>query len=464
MTERNAVVLGGGLSGTLAAIVLSEHGYATTLVDRDHLPVEPLPRDGLPQGRHAHLLMSGGARALENLLPGVVADLIRAGANHLSVPDQVITSTHSGWGRRWPGTQYIIACSRDLLDWCVRSRLPARVKTVEHSLARWLTGDFRRVTGVTIENRRNGEKTTLEADVVIDATGRSSKATAWIEALGLPRVPETIVDPGIVYSTRLYQSPSGMERWPATHIVPSPYSTPAGKCGLLLPIEHNKWMVTVAGFRGAEPPFQVPGYLEFAKSLRDPILSELIELATPLTNPVGYSTTTNRRRHFDRMPNWPTGFAVVGDASSVFNPVYAQGLTCAIMAVRELRDGLDADADWHDIQGAITRSSSHAWSMAESQDVRYPNTSYPRGVPGPHQRIFGQRLATRYMDRLNRSINVSETCARAYNDVITLSRSPARLLAPRVLLSVLSGPGKGPQLALPPLTAGELKLLARRVT
>ncbi|CAM5576343.1 NAD(P)-binding protein OS=Streptomyces tendae OX=1932 GN=GUR47_10255 PE=4 SV=1 [Streptomyces tendae] len=69
--SRRAVVIGAGLSGMLAAAVLSAAGAdEVVVVDRDELPDGPEHRRGLPQGRHAHLLMAGGLTAMEELLEG----------------------------------------------------------------------------------------------------------------------------------------------------------------------------------------------------------------------------------------------------------------------------------------------------------------------------------------------------------------------------------------------------------
>src|SRR5215218_3007909 len=66
-----AVVLGGGIAGLLAARVLRDHFDRVTLVERDDLPPGDVPRRGVPQGRHAHGLLAGGAQVLERLFPGL---------------------------------------------------------------------------------------------------------------------------------------------------------------------------------------------------------------------------------------------------------------------------------------------------------------------------------------------------------------------------------------------------------
>ena len=78
--RRHAVVVGGSLAGMLAARVLSDHFDGVTLLERDDFPEAPAARKGLPQGRHVHVLPERGRAALERFLPGLTAELVRAGA------------------------------------------------------------------------------------------------------------------------------------------------------------------------------------------------------------------------------------------------------------------------------------------------------------------------------------------------------------------------------------------------
>ncbi|MFK8843788.1 hypothetical protein ACEXOX_00910 [Streptomyces sp. Ac-502] len=118
------MVLGGGLTGMLAAAVLAEHAEVQ-IVEHDLLPVAPAPRKGLTQAQHAHLLWSGGARTIESLLPGITQQWLATGARRIPLPTGLVSLTAAGWLRRWPEMQHLIACSRDLLDWGVRQQVLA---------------------------------------------------------------------------------------------------------------------------------------------------------------------------------------------------------------------------------------------------------------------------------------------------------------------------------------------------
>jgi hypothetical protein len=80
---KRAIVVGAGLGGLSAARVLSDYFDEVMILDRDELPDDAIPRPGVPQGKHAHLLLAGGLKALENLFPGLGNELMRAGAESI---------------------------------------------------------------------------------------------------------------------------------------------------------------------------------------------------------------------------------------------------------------------------------------------------------------------------------------------------------------------------------------------
>lgn len=96
------------MAGMLAAAALSPRADVT-VVERDVLPEGPEARKGLPQARHAHLLWSGGVRAMEELLPGVTEAWLAAGARRIPLPTGLVTLQPQGWLRRWPEMQFMIA-------------------------------------------------------------------------------------------------------------------------------------------------------------------------------------------------------------------------------------------------------------------------------------------------------------------------------------------------------------------
>ena len=86
----HAVVLGASMGGLLAARVLADAYERVTVVDRDLLPERAADRQGVPQGRHAHALLARGAQILDELFPGLLADLAAAGVPVVASPREVL--------------------------------------------------------------------------------------------------------------------------------------------------------------------------------------------------------------------------------------------------------------------------------------------------------------------------------------------------------------------------------------
>ncbi|MEU6926120.1 FAD-binding protein [Streptomyces sp. NPDC046631] len=230
-----ALVLGGGLAGLLAAAALAPHARQVTVIEQGNLPDGPEPRREVPQGHFGHILLGGGADALDSLLPGTVDALRAAGAHHRQIPSGLLMRLGTGWLPDHDSTTFLIACSRHLLDHVVRERmsgLAVAVRTRTSVLG--LLGDAGRVDGVLVENR-DGTRETLPADLVVDATGRHSRAPEWLRALGSEEVREETVDAGLAYAARLFDAPGGNDGFPVVSIVPVPGRRVPGRGATVIP-------------------------------------------------------------------------------------------------------------------------------------------------------------------------------------------------------------------------------------
>lgn len=449
---RRAVVLGAGLAGLLAAAALRDHAEVT-LVDRDTLPEGPEPRKGVPQARHAHLLWSGGARAMEELLPGVTEAWLAAGARRIPLPTGLVSMSAQGWVRRWPETQFMIACSRDLLESVIRARLLAgpRVTVLERTAILGLEGDASRVTGVRVRSTE-GEERVLTADLVVDGAGRGSRGTAWLDALGVPPAPIDEVDSGLVYATRVFRAPEGTEEYPVVNVQPNAAEPVPGQGATLVPIEGGRWLVTLSGTRGGQPTSAAEEFEPFARSIRHPVIGELISRAEPLTDVALTRSTINRRRFFEKVSDWPEGFVAVGDAVATYNPIYGYGMSVAAQCAITLRErveahGIAAPGLARRVQRAVAAPVGIAWQLATGVDIRYPEAIGKR--PNAAERLFG-----RYVGRLVRTALGRPLVCGAYLDVVTLCAPLTALVRPEVVLAVLRGPVTQP-LTGPPLTDHE---------
>ena len=78
--NERALVVGGGYAGLVAARVLADRFDEVVVLEQDDLTAAPEHRRGTPQSRHPHALLARGAELLEDLFPGLRAELRDAGA------------------------------------------------------------------------------------------------------------------------------------------------------------------------------------------------------------------------------------------------------------------------------------------------------------------------------------------------------------------------------------------------
>jgi 2-polyprenyl-6-methoxyphenol hydroxylase-like FAD-dependent oxidoreductase len=186
-----------------------------TIVERDHLPETPEFRRGAPQARHAHTLQQDGQEILEELFPGLTHELAAGGAISLDPGTDLRIFTAGAWHtpRRGNGLASL-AFSRPLLEAVLRQRV-AGLPGVEFLQGQEAVGllvdeSGERVTGVRLRGRgeSNADQTELAADLVVDASGRGSRAAGWLAGLGFTPPRETTVDALTGYASRVYQVPA----------------------------------------------------------------------------------------------------------------------------------------------------------------------------------------------------------------------------------------------------------------
>ncbi|MFE7776348.1 NAD(P)/FAD-dependent oxidoreductase [Streptomyces sp. NPDC057445] len=455
---RHAVVIGGGLAGTLAAAACIPYVDKVTIVERDELPDGPVPRKGLPQARHAHMLWSGGARAMEALVPGVTDAWLAAGAHRIPLPTGMVSYSPAGWYRRWhKESHFLIACSRDLLDWTVRDRVlkSSAVRLLTGTEPQRLTGTSHRVDGVIVR-LPDGAERHLAADLVVDACGRSSRAPQLLHGLGVPAPPEEEIDAGVVYASRLYKAPAVVEHPPVINIQADARRRRPGQAATIVPIEGDRWFVAVSGTRGGAPTGDTSEFVDFALGLRHPLVGEVLSRAEPLGDVAVSRSTVNRRRYWEKPAAAPEGFVIVGDAVAALNPVYGHGMSVAALGALALRNQLERSdvrsaGFARRVQRAVARPTDVAWTLATGQDMHFP------GSKGRKPTAF-DRLLQRYVNRLTLTAIGSFRVAKALTDVMTLQKGVAPLVRPDVVLAALRGP-QLPLLGHPPLTDREREAL-----
>ncbi|MEZ0114073.1 2-polyprenyl-6-methoxyphenol hydroxylase-like FAD-dependent oxidoreductase [Catenulispora sp. EB89] len=445
----HAVVLGASMAGLLAARVLSESFGRVTVVERDALPVDVLAtgsrhRRGVPQSRHVHVLLARGASILEDLFPGFVAEAEVAGARTTDALGQVRLLLS---GQRLLQTDIglrSLLCGRPLLENLVRARVRALdgVRFLERHDIVGLTAtpDGRRVTGVRIHADGGEQETALDADLVLDATGRASRAPVWLHDLGHGRPTVDTVQVGLAYATRTYRLPQGAMG--KDQLILNNATPENQRAAVLAEQENGLARLTLAGMLGDRPPLDPKAFDAFAASLHFPDIFEAIRDAEPLDDPVGFQYPANVRHRYERMRSFPDGFLVLGDAVSAFNPVYGQGMTSAAMQAEAMRAVLADDRDarngkpltWRRYFQAIAKAVNPPWQISAGGDLAFPDV---RG-----RRTPAVRMINAYLPKVHAAAAHDVDMSVAFIRVGSLMDRPESLLRPDIIFRVLRGPGR----------------------
>lgn len=429
-----AVVLGGGMAGLLAARVLAAAHTEVTIVDRDDVAGARGQRRGAPHAGHIHALLPRGQTAVEELFPGLLTELLADGAvrGDLLGDTRLFFSGHRL--RRGRCGLDLFSASRPFLESRVRDRVAA-APNVAFAPPADITGLATagadgRVTGARVVRRADGSTAeVIEADLVVDATGRGSRAPRWLEELGHPSPAEEKVTIDLGYSTARFRlADAALDGDVGCLVAPVPGH---GRGGVLARLEDGTWMLTLAGVLGDHPPVDLDGYRAFAASLPIPDIHRAIRDAEPETGPIRYRFPASVRRRFDTLRRVPEGFTVLGDAMCSVNPIYGQGMTVAALQALALRRHLErhgrvrpAGLLWE-----FARANSAAWETATGADLGFP------GAQG--RRTPMVRLLNGYVARLHAVAAHDSDLAAAFLRVSSLVDAPPALMRPGVALRVL---------------------------
>ncbi len=447
-TGSHALVIGGSITGLLAGRVLADHFDRVTIIEKDYFPEKPAFRPGVPQSPHLHFLLMRGRLILEELFGGFTEDLMAADAQLLDMTADIAWLKPFGWAVRFPSDFKILTLSRDLLDWYLHKRLLA-LKLVNFVEGGYVTGllsqNDGKVTGVSVRIRdrecvskkenhtssKNSYQKEIQADLVVDASGRNSQAPQWLEALGYQAPKETIVNAHPGYASRIYQIPAEFQAdWKALYLQASPPKR--NRAGIVYPIEGDRWTVGTFSIAPDYPPGDEVGFLEFLRNLASPIIYDTLKNAHPLSPIYTYRPSGNRWRYYEQLPKQPEGFIVTGDAVCTFSPIYGQGLTVSALGAvtldQCLQDGLMGVE--RRFQKELSKVVAVPWLTAITQDARYS------GVEGKSQ-SFKDCLMQGYMDGVDELATTNPDICLKLFEVMHMLKSPNSLLEPALAIRVL---------------------------
>jgi 2-polyprenyl-6-methoxyphenol hydroxylase-like FAD-dependent oxidoreductase len=459
----HTVVIGAGVAGLGAALLLARAGHAVTLLERDAtpFPADPLAafesweRRGAPQVRHSHAFLARLRNLLRDRMPDLLAALLAVGAEELPLSNLLRGEIDDPAPRPGDDDLTLLACRRLTFEWVLHKtaletpglafRDGSTVRGIE--LARdGAPGAPPRVAALGIA-RDGAAPASLAADLFVDASGRRSRAPAWLAEAGLVPPDEARSPCGIFYCSRFYRLRPGVA-------APTQETTIGADLGYLkYAIFHGDsriFSVTLAAdpedraMRAVlrEAPFErvarvLPPVLRWV----DPAVAE------PITGVFGMDGLENVRRRFvrDGRP-LVRGLVAIGDAAIHTNPLYGRGCTLAFVHAAALADavaahGADLEALALALDAATEREIVPWYRIAVAQDreavewarlLREGRAPKPPSGSGPvDPRAYLRDLLLR---GLVPALRLDATVLRAFSRRFNLLEPPSDLLRDPALL------------------------------
>jgi 2-polyprenyl-6-methoxyphenol hydroxylase-like FAD-dependent oxidoreductase len=447
----HAVVLGASISGLLAAKVLADHFESVTVVERDHLSTGPDIRRGVPQARHLHGLLMRGSQVLDELFPGILGELLGAGAQHfdgtdlsrmyLNMNGHVLTRTGDA------EQLAIYGPSRPLLESHIRRRVRslANVTLLDaHDIVSVTSAPSHdRVTGVRVVPHGGGDEAELRAELVVDASGRGARTPAILEGLGYPRPLEDKVTVHLKYSSQLLRLPPNALSEMVFLVTPVP-GRPSGLAWART--EDDTWMLTLSGMAGNDPPDTFEELCDFAADMLPAHALAALRTATPLGPTAQHRYPSSRWHRYDRLRRLPDGLIAIGDAVCSFNPVYAQGMTVAALQAAALRECLSrGTVDLpRRFYRAAARPIRQAWQQVVGNDLALPEID---GSPP-----WVTRLIAPYVERVLTAAEYDAAAMEAFMRFAWLVDPPPRLMRPAMIRRAMAANRRRPTAERTPAT------------
>jgi 2-polyprenyl-6-methoxyphenol hydroxylase-like FAD-dependent oxidoreductase len=360
------IVVGAGVGGLTSAMLLARDGHDVKVLERDPLPPpgsaddawEHWERRGVNQFRMIHIFLPRFRALLEAELPHAAREFENVGAIRYNpieaAPAEVTGGMHPGDEQfealtaRRPVAETALVRAAEASE-----RLQIR-RGVAVAALRTGTSAADGVPHVVGVRTDTGED--VDADLVIDATGRRSSLPSLLAEIGARAPEEELEDSGFMYYGRHFRAADG-EIPPAMCGLLTPWGTVST---LTLPCDNGTWglgIITSAKDAALRPLKDVDTWMRTWRSY--PLVAHWVDAEPVDGGDVAImAKIPDRHRDFvvDGTPV-ATGVVAVADSWACTNPSLGRGCSIGFMHAVALRDLLrDRSLDdpiglvsaWHD--------------------------------------------------------------------------------------------------------------------
>lgn len=450
MRFERAIVIGGSISGLLSAKVLSSKFREVFVIEKDTLNGSSSHRRGVAQTEQPHVLLVKGYRLLEKMLPGIGNDFRHAGAIEVDwATDYYIYYGGHGWNKRsnHPSEITSFSCSRSLLEACIREKVQNidNISFIKGTKVVDLEADqaSKTVTGVKSVSSNKLSKS-IDADLVVDTSGRNSKLSQWLSSYQWETPKEVCVDPYLGYSTCRFKIPDNKKiEW---KVLTYPHVAPKyNRKAYLAKIENNELIATIGGYCRDYPPSNIDDFFDFASRLQNDEFFKIICECKPISKVYAYRETSNIIRHYNQV-DMPSGLIVLGDAYCALCPSYGQGMTCSAISADTLMQWIEGQFNSNkpcstkDFQTVLAENITPQWDVAIQQDFSFKTTTSTDEflvAKMKNMSKFPLSLINIYIDKLIAGTTIDYRLNELFIQIINMLKPPVAFFSPRTVLLLL---------------------------
>ncbi|NEA35906.1 hypothetical protein G3I17_30290 [Streptomyces sp. SID13031] len=432
---RRAIVLGASMAGLMAARVISDHAEEVLVIERDGSEESTLPRPGVPQGSQVHALLPAGHAQLDRWFPGFTADVLAAGAVD-PAPDTVRNYVNGEFRPPAPAGSIgaSLVSTRPFLEHHVRRRTLAigNIRLV-HGRADGIEFSGDRVSAVRYQPAPDAPLVVEPADLVVDATGRSSRLSDWLGAAGWPQPVMRRMPIKLNYASALFKRDPEISDVGISIAQNQAGGGQTPRQGGVLAVEGDRWLVLVAGYGDDRPSRDLEDFRTRCREDFPADFGQIADHGELLGEVVTYHQADSRRRDYDELERFPAGLVVAGDAVASFNPVYGQGMTSAALHASclsaYLRSDPSLDEPAREYFDQVRVVVDAAWQISTFADLELPH------VDGPYPR--GYRLVKWIAGLVVQAAAQDPRLNVQFSRVTTMLDHPSALARPQTVLRAL---------------------------